>query len=303
MIVHFGTDLVNAQWFGSTVCIGVFDGVHLGHQHVLQTAQAEAARHQEPLVLLTFDRHPMSTLAPDRAPLPLASLSQNLDKFQEMGVAVAVVLTFDRATSATPADEFLKGTLQSRLRAKRLVVGHDFALGKGREGDGDWLRARIETTIVPPFEREGHRVSSSEIRSFVVGGAIERANDFLGRPFELRGVVVSGQQLGRTLGFPTANLALSTVQCVPQDGVYGGWCKTKFGEFRAAIGVGMRPTVGGLDRTVEAYLLDFPGADLYGSVVDLGFSFRVRDEMHFADLETLKTHMDQDVALVRSRLV
>lgn len=302
MIVHFGTDLISAEWAASTVCVGVFDGVHLGHQEVVRTAVEVAKQHEQPCVLVTFDRHPAWVLAPEWVPLAIATLGQNLDEFSRLGVSVSVVLPFDQAMAATSAEEFLSTTLQDCLRAERLVVGHDFALGKNRRGTGEWLASQIEATIVPPFEREGHRVASSEIRRFVTSGQVERAAQFLGRPFELRGVVVPGQRLGRTISFPTVNLALSTRQCTPVDGVYGGWCSTPLGRFRAAIGIGCRPTVGGQHRSIEAYLIDYTGDDLYGSVIDLGFAIRIRDEEHFPTLDELKVQMQHDVDSVRQRV-
>lgn len=302
MIVHFGLDQLAPQWAGATVCIGVFDGVHKGHQEVISRAVSIANEHEEPCVLVTFDRHPATVLAPDRAPLSLATLSQNLDRFEELGVAVTVVLPFTQETANTSADEFLSHVLREKLLAKRLVVGHDFALGKGRQGTGDWLSSHIETIVVPPFELGGHRVSSSEIRSLVQTGSVERAASFLGRAFSLRGVVVSGQKLGRELGFPTINVVCSSPQCLPLDGIYGGWCETLTGKFPAANAIGFRPTVAGTDRTVEAYLLDFPGSSLYGTAVELGFAFRVRDETAFDTIEQLKSAMARDVEEVRSKL-
>lgn len=302
MIVHFGCDQLDAGWDGATVCIGVFDGVHRGHQEVIRTAVKVAESHEEPCVLVTFDRHPASIVAPERVPLPLASLAQNLDRFAQLGVAVTVVLPFDESTASTPAADFLEHVLKERLKARRLVVGHDFALGKDREGTGEWLSAHIETQIVPAFEHGGHRVSSSEIRRLVQSGSVERAASFLGRAFSIRGVVVSGQKLGRSLGYPTVNLACSSKQCLPVDGVYGGWCDTSEGKFAAAAAIGFRPTVGGSHRTIEAFLLDYQGKSLYGSCVELGFAFRIRDEMAFEEIEQLKSAMAEDVEEVRTRL-
>jgi riboflavin kinase/FMN adenylyltransferase len=300
VIVHFGTDLVEAGWKGSTVCIGVFDGVHLGHQAVIAAAVRAARVNDHPCVLVTFDRHPASTLAPDRVPLALSSLGQNLDLFEALGVAVTVVLAFDQATASTSAEDFLGMTLKDRLKAERLVIGHDFAFGRGRQGDGAWLSQRIKTIVVPPLEMEGHRVSSTEIRGLVSTGEVERARRFLGRPFALHGIVVEGERRGRELGFPTLNIALSSRLAVPSDGVYGGWCQTSQGRYRAATGIGCRPTFGGKQRTVEAFLLDYPGDELYGEAVDLGFSVRIRGDEHFSDAKALVSQMEKDVFQVRT---
>jgi riboflavin kinase/FMN adenylyltransferase len=299
VIVHFGTDLVEAGWRGATVCIGVFDGVHRGHQAVISAAVEAARSTGHPCVLVTFDRHPAWTLAPDRVPLGLSTLGQNLDQFASLGVSVTVVLAFDQATASTSAEDFLEKTIKGRLKAEKLVIGHDFAFGRGRQGDGPWLSERIDTSMVPPLEMEGHRVSSTEIRGLVTGGNVERAGRFLGRPYTLRGVVVEGERRGRELGFPTLNVALSSRLAVPADGVYGGWCQTSRGQFRAATGIGCRPTFGGTMRTVEAHLLDYPGADIYGESVDLGFTVRVRPDERFPNAKALVSQMELDVESVR----
>lgn len=302
MLTFFGTDLLMPEWSSSTVCIGVFDGVHLGHLAVIRAAVAEAEKHGEPCVLMTFDRHPAWILAPDRVPMAIATLSQNLERFSAAGVVVCVVEPFDRETSQTPATAFLQDTLIDKLRAKRLVIGHDFALGHGREGTPEWLGQHIETTVVPPFEMNGHRVSSSEIRTAVASGDVHRASLLLGHDFCLRGVVAHGQKLGREIGYPTINLALSTPQLVPLAGIYAGTAKTVEGEFTAAMSVGTRPTVGGSERTIEAYLLDYPGNEIYGTEVDLRFTHRIRDELKFKDLDELKENIARDVDEVRKRV-
>ncbi len=295
MIVHFGTDLLKPEWVSATVCIGVFDGVHLGHQELIRSAVEQAQSREEPCVLVTFDRHPAWVLAPDRIPPAVATLSQNLDGFASLGVAVAVVIPFDQRTASTSASEFLDYTLKGQLRASNLVVGHDFALGKGREGTAEWLAARIRTSVVPPFEIEEHRVSSSTVRKLVADGEVARASRFLGRAFELRGIVTPGAKVGRQLGFPTVNLSLSAHQLVPSDGVYAGHCRTRLGTYAAAASIGNRPTVGGSSRTIEAYLIDYPGTEIYGTVVDLSFYERLRGQVKFPDRNALIEQMRIDV--------
>ena len=172
-------------------------------------------------------------------------------------------------------------------------------MGNGREGTTEWLAARIPTDVIPPFERDGHRVSSSEIRGAVQDGDMAKATHLLGRPYALEGVIVGGQKLGRQLGYPTANLARSSNQALPADGIYAGWFEAAPGRFRAAISVGTRPAVGGEGRTVEAYLLDYPGDSLYGLAVSLEFHQRLREELNFPSLEALKEQIAADVALVR----
>jgi riboflavin kinase/FMN adenylyltransferase len=300
MQVHFGLELLNAEWSSSIVCIGTFDGVHLGHRAVIGKAVADAAEQELPCIVVTFDRHPAHVVAPERCPKAIASLGENLEQFASLGVGIAVVLPFTKELSQTTADEFFRDALIGRLKAHSLVIGHDFAFGKGREGTPEWLKDRIETDVVPPFEIGGSRVSSSAIRSAVETGDIEIANRLLGREFAIGGVVVSGQKLGRTIGYPTANLARSFDQVTPANGIYAGHAVTPFGAFRAAVNIGVRPTVGGTNRTIEAYLLDYPGTSLYGHAVYLSLQKRLRDEQKFDSLEVLKDQIARDVAQVAS---
>jgi riboflavin kinase/FMN adenylyltransferase len=301
MHVHFGSDLLHAEWHESVVCIGTFDGVHRGHQAVIRRAVEKARELGLPCALLTFDRHPAAILAPDRCPAAIASLQANLQHFEDLGVAVAVVMPFTKELSETSAEAFFQDVVVDKLGGKSLVVGHDFAFGKARQGTPQWLSARIETEVIPPFQLEGMRVSSSAIRSSVEAGDVERAAKLLGRDFEMPGIVVSGERLGRQLGYPTINLARSFRQVMPADGVYGGACSTPYGTYKAAISVGCRPTVGG-EHTVEAFLLDYPGNALYGAAVVLKFAQRIRDQQRFDSLDELKNQMQTDVALISTSL-
>ncbi len=300
MVVHFGIDALNAEWESAVVCIGTFDGVHRGHQAVLRSALERAVSMEVPCVAVTFDRHPAATLAPESTPLAIASMGQNLACLSEMGVGVCVVLAFDRALATVSAQEFLDRIVVGGLKATHVVVGHDFAMGKGREGTTEWISGRIATTVVPPFLIDGARVSSSQVRDAVAEGDVARAATLLGRPFGVQGVVVAGQKLGRKLGFPTVNVARSIAQVSPSDGVYAGRCRTGSGAFKAAISLGVRPAVGGGERTLEAYLLEHPGGSLYGQSVEILFHSRLRDEMPFDDLERLKAQIARDVEAVAS---
>ena len=299
MQVHFGIDLLHPEWQRSVACIGTFDGVHLGHQEVIGGAVSRARELELPAILVTFDRHPAAVLAPERCPPAIAPLQSNLGQFGRCGVDVAVILEFTRELSQTSAESFYHEILGERLHTEELVVGHDFAFGRDRQGTPEWLQQRIPTRVIPPFGPEGHRISSSEIRQAIGEGRVEDAGRWLGRPFEVSGVVVHGQKLGRTLGFPTINLARSFQQVMPGFGVYAGTCDTPFGTFRAGISVGVRPTVSGEYPTIEAYLLDYPGDSLYGYSVVLRLVKRLRDEEKFAGLEELKNQMNRDIAEVR----
>ncbi len=211
-----------------------------------------------------------------------------------------MVLPFNKALAAMSALDFFERILVRELKAVETVIGHDFAFGHGREGSGDWLRGRIPTQVVEAVDVEEVRVSSSLIRDLVSQGEVGKAATYLGRAFALDGVVVAGQKLGRTLGYPTINLARSQAQVLPLDGVYVGEARIAGETYRAATSVGLRPTVpGAKGRTIEAYLIDYQGKALYGSAVRLEFWRRLRGEEKFESLEELAAQMKADVDLAR----
>lgn len=299
MQVHFGTDLLNPEWSRSVVCVGTFDGVHLGHQAVISEANRQANERALPLLVVTFDRHPAAILAPERCPPALGSIGAKLRALRQLDVPLTLVLPFDAALAATSAEDFLDRLLKGTLHAEQVVIGHDFAMGKDRAGTPDWLAERIETVVVPPFEVTGRRVSSSFIRSLVTAGEMEEAAKFLGRPFSIEGVVIQGAQLGRQLGYPTANLARSIRQVEPPDGVYAATADTPFGSFPAAVSIGVRPTVDETTRTIEAYLMDYKGDSLYGKSITLQVRRRLRGQVKFETLDALKEQMARDVEAAR----
>lgn len=297
MQIHFGIESLRPEWRSCVACIGAFDGVHLGHQEVIRTAVKAAREKGLPAVLVTFHQNPAAILAPDKCPPSIASLAGNLREFERNGLDLALILRFDRELSEMSADAFYEQVLHQTLRAAAYVIGHDFTFGKNRGGNAEWLAERAETTIVPPFQIEGTRVSSSAIRRLLQSGEIAAANALLGHPFEIEGVVVAGQKLGRELGFPTANLARSFNQVTPADGVYAGRCITPYGEFAAAVSIGVRPTIDSLS-TVEAYLLDYPGESLYGHSIRVLLTERLREQRKFDSLQELRNQIASDVAAV-----
>ncbi|HWD41122.1 MAG TPA: bifunctional riboflavin kinase/FAD synthetase [Fimbriimonas sp.] len=299
MQVHFGLASLSAEWSHSVVCIGTFDGVHLGHQAVICRAVEQARHRGVPSCVVTFDRHPAATLAPDRKPPAISTLEETFSWLEALGVELVAILPFDKEMSEMPAERFLDEIVIQKLGAEVLVVGHDFAMGKGRQGDTHWLKERIPTEVIPPLEIDGQRVSSSSIRKALREGDVSMAAGLLGRPFALAGVVVGGKRLGRQLGFPTANIARSVDQALPADGIYAGRWISRIGEYWAAVSVGLRPAVGGTDRTVEAYLLDFPGASLYGHTCRLEFLSRLRGEQNFETLDALTEQIQRDIERVR----
>ncbi len=299
MQVHFGIEHLAAEWPEAVGCIGTFDGVHLGHQFVISQTVSRARALGVPAVLITFDRHPAAILHPDRAPLAIGSVESNLARFAELGVDIALILPFTPELAATPALAFFDTVLRDSVRLKEIIVGHDFAFGHDREGTPEWLAVRLPCETIPPFLMEGARVSSSAIRRAVEEGRVEDAQRLLGRPFTIPGVIVKGAQLGRTIGFPTANLARSFRQVMPRDGIYAGNVTGPFGVFRTAVSVGMRPTVEGTNRTIEAFLIDYKGGEFYGESVELTLTQWIREERHFDDLDAMRVQIEKDVMIAR----
>jgi riboflavin kinase / FMN adenylyltransferase len=301
--VHFGIELLKPEWTKAITCVGTFDGLHVGHQRVIEAAVSRAKTEELPVIVVTFDRHPMVILNPSQAPKPIASLKMNLEQLQALGVGLVVVLPFNAWLSRMSAEEFFRSILIDKLRSSCVVVGHDFAMGNGREGTTDWLASRIETVVVPAFEVDGLRASSSKIRKAVSGGDLALANKMLGRGFEIQGFVDHGQKLGRTLGFPTANIARSFDQVLPADGVYAAMFLVDGKQYRSALAIGTRPAVGGGPRSIEAYLLDYPGDSLYGQHIRLRLEHYLRPELNFSDLDALKVQMAADVVQVSQLLL
>jgi len=278
------------------VAVGEFDGVHLGHREVIAGADT----------VLTFEPHPRAVVAPDAAPKLLTSLDIKTDLIAGLGVRELVVIPFDRSFAAQGPQEFIDSVLVEQLRAERVSVGENFRFGHKAKGDADLLRGQdaFEARVVPLVEVDGEIVSSTHIRGLVVAGDLEQANRFLGSPFQLRGTVVHGDERGRDLGYPTANLVPDNALVYPGNGVYA--CRAAFedgGEWRwwpAATNVGVRPTfVTGRGVLVEAYLLDFEG-DLYDRELRIAFLARLRGERRFDTVDGMVEQMHRDVQDARA---
>ncbi len=291
---------------GAAVAVGVFDGVHRGHQAVLAGLRARAAELGGlPATVLTFDRHPLEVVAPERAPRLLTAPERKLELLGELGIDTVAVLTFDeRARGLTP-EEFAADVLVGGVGASLVVVGADFRFGKDRSGDVEELRdlGLGLGYYVEEVELlgDGAPVSSTRIRAAVAAGDLEAAARDLGRPFEVAGEVVEGDRRGAQIGFPTANLDVAPGLLIPGRGVYAAWADVGGRTRPAVVNVGIRPTFGGEREVVEAHLLDFDG-DLYGSAVRLRFVARLRDERRFDGMEELSAQIARDVEAGRSAL-
>jgi riboflavin kinase/FMN adenylyltransferase len=282
------TEFVDAKPGASCVAVGAFDGVHLGHRDVIAGADA----------VLTFEPHPVAVVAPSHTPRLLTPLPIKADILASLGVQELIVMRFDAQFAAQSAQQFIDEVLIARLGVNRVSVGENFRFGHRAIGDVAMLAAdpRFATSVVPLRELDGEIISSSHIRSLIAAGEVLRASSLLGRPFELRGTVVSGDRRGRELGFPTANIVPEETLVCPGHGVYACFA----GERPAAVNVGVRPTFeSGRGELIEAYLLDFDG-DLYGSELRLHFLERLRGEHRFESAEALIAAMHDDVARVRA---
>lgn len=273
------------------LAVGTFDGVHLGHREVIAGCDS----------VLTFDPHPASVVSPSHAPRLLTSLERKAELIASLGVGELIVVPFDEAFAACSAAEFVEDVLVGRLGAVHVSVGENFRFGHRAQGDPELLQAdpRFSTDVLPLLEIDGEIVSSSHIRGLVAAGEVAAATRLLGAPFELRGEVVKGDERGRTLGFPTANLIPDERLARPGHGVYACHARSSAGEASAAVNIGVRPTFQtGRRELIEAYLLDFDG-DLYGTELRLEFLHRLRGEKRFDSAEALVEQMRGDVERVR----
>jgi riboflavin kinase/FMN adenylyltransferase len=290
------------------VAVGVFDGLHLGHRAIVERALERAGRGR--CVVVSFDPHPDVVLGKGefRIPAPLTPIQERRARLRAMGVAELVVIPFTRELAALEPETFVAEYLVKPHALGSLVVGHGFALGRGRSGNVERLRAigrdlGFEVDELPLLEVDGAPVSSTRIRALLGEGRVAEAAQLLGRRYSLDAVVITGEGIGRTLGYPTANLRLHEEKVLPRDGIYVARARLG-GETLwrpAAMSVGMRPTFDGQTRTVEAYLLDWSG-ELPGREIEVEFVDWIRPELRFADTTELVKAMDGDVEETRRRL-
>jgi len=312
--VRVVTDLSVSPWPGerTVITIGAYDGVHLGHQAVIaevrRIAEATGARS----AVLTFDRHPASVVRPESAPQLLTDLEQKLELLAATGIDATLVVKFDEAQSLEAPMSFAQRVLVDCVAASVVVVGEDFHFGHGREGNVATLRELgavrdfevLPLTLLPRSDGPDEPISSTAIRRAMAGGQVELAATMLGHPFEARGIVVQGDQRGRLLGFPTANVEVPNAICVPADGVYAGWYHRPDGIRHAcAINLGRRPTFyEHADHSLlEAHLLDFEG-DLYTETARVEFTHFLRSERKFDGIDALVSQLKNDIDHARTVL-
>jgi riboflavin kinase/FMN adenylyltransferase len=303
MRLFHGTD--NAEIQRPTVLtLGVFDGLHLGHQLVMRTVVERAHQLNAVPTVITFDPHPRAVLHPESAPPLLQTLDQKVEGFGVLGIQQTIVVRFTEEFSKIAAADFLRDVVKERLQAKEVYLGKGFAFGHNREGNIELL-TRVGSELgfvageVPEICLRGRRVSSSRIREILAQGKVNLARRMLGRPYGVEGLVERGAERGRQLGFPTANLHPHN-RVIPRQGVYVTGTLIEGQWHRSVTNLGVRPTFGvEKEPSVETFVMNWAG-DLYGDVVRVRFLHRLRDERKFGSIEELKAQIEKDVARAQS---
>ena len=289
----------------SVVTIGNFDGLHLGHQTLIRCCES-LADGQRPIAVVTFEPLPLVWFKPESAPARLMSVRQKLEYLKNEGIDLVWLMRFNRSLADMSAEDFVSEVLVKTLSARDVVVGEDFHYGQGRKGDIDSLRRSgkklgFELSTISMVDVDGLRASSTNIRSFLAAGDMVQAKHLLGRPFRMAGRVIRGRQLGRQLGYPTANIRLAATPS-PLKGVFA--IKARWGNSGWHDGIanlGTRPAVGGEGFLVEAHLFDFDGS-LYGHRLEIEFTKKLRDEVHFENIDDLVVQMREDERQARQHL-
>jgi len=265
---------------------------------VIRHVVAGAHQTESQSALITFEPHPRCVLDPGNCPQSITTLQEKLALIEAADIEHSIVLRFDRELASLSPQEFID-RLSAVMELRRWVIGYDFAFGRGRTGSAQWLREHgHEVEVVPPFKMDGHDLHSSEVRRLITAGDVDRANKLLGREYAMAGPVEAGEKVGRRLGFPTANIAVEPNKLIPALGAYAGRARAPEGDFVAALSVGYRPTFGGTQLRVEAFLLDFEG-DLYQQRLELRFVRYLHPDIKFPGTDELVHQLKQDVADTR----
>jgi riboflavin kinase/FMN adenylyltransferase len=292
---------------GAVVTVGSFDGVHLGHQAVLQEVARRAQEAGRASVLVTFEPHPLAVINPQAAPPLLTTGPERLEILAQLAVDSAFILRFDRQLAALGPEEFVRDVLLARCAMRELVFGYDHGFGRGRSGDVETLRRLggalgFGVDVVRPVDVGGEPVSSGRIRRAVAGGDLRTAARLLGRAYTVSGRVVAGERRGRILGVPTINLGeVPAAKLLPPDGVYAVWVEWRGGRFGGMMNQGPKPTFADGRRSLEAHLFGFEG-DLYGEWVRVEWVERLRDVRRFAGVEQLQAQLERDRARAQAVL-
>lgn len=305
MMNHYRS-IENLKLHNSHLTIGVFDGVHRGHQEIIQKLVHDAHTQNEPAVVLTFDPHPANVLGGHDIKC-LTTPEERADLLASFGVDIVITQRFTRDLSSATAQEYMS-TLKQSLGLKRLLIGYDFALGKGREGNAARLKEigrelDYLVEVIPALSDESGVISSTEIRKLISIGNVGEANQLLGHHYTMSGEVIHGAERGRKIGFPTANVNYPPQKVTPSNGIYACWAYLGDEKFMAATNIGVNPTFTPerKSQSLEAYLLDFD-RDIYGQELKVEFIARIRDELKFDSVEALILKIHEDVDKTRKIL-
>jgi len=292
----------------AVVTSGTFDGVHLGHQKILNRIREIARKIQGETVLITFWPHPRLVLYPNEHKLRLLSTFEEKTKLlRQFGIDHLVTIPFTQEFSQLTSEQFIRSILVGKIQTKKLVIGYDHRFGKNREGSFEYLQANsreigFELEEISRQDVDESAVSSTKIRKALETGDVKTATSYLGRPYELNGLVIKGQQIGRSIGFPTANIHIpNDYKLIPKDGVYAVEALVDGAQFKAMLNIGNRPTVDGSKKTVEAHLFDFQG-DLYDKQITVFLREFLREERKFESLDALKAQLLLDQRNAKSLL-
>ena len=305
MQIYYDLDAPSKSFQESIVTVGVFDGLHVGHQAVVQQVLTQTKKTKLPSFVLTFEPPPLAFLAPERCPPALTTLPKKIEILEQLGVDAVVFARFDAYLQQMSPDAFVQQVLLRRLGAKQVIVGYDWQFGKGRSGNVDALKQlgnqhQFDVTIVGPVQLHGEPVHSTRVREAIAAGSLNIASELLGRRYSIMGEVVEGEGRGRQIGFPTANIEAGN-QMLPPSGVYAVRVKSDEDMFEGVLNMGTRPTFGGEKFQVETHLFNFEKM-IYGKKIEVFFIEKIRAEQRFPNPEMLVAQINQDVAEAKATL-
>jgi riboflavin kinase/FMN adenylyltransferase len=307
MIIVGSTKEIPAGLPESSVTIGKFDGIHLGHQQLIAETIESAEEHSLIPVVVTFDRHPHSILSPGTEPQALIGPMQKAELLEEAGIELVLNLPFDEYLSKLTPEQFVKTVLVDSLKARIVTIGEGFRFGVDQQGDVETLRnlgvqLGFMVKVIPNYLVDGEVVSTSKIRSLLLEGNVVTAAKLLGRLHSTRGVIEHGLKIGRQIGFPTANMSRSAEGFLPLDGVYAGWLYADGERYMTALSVGINETFEAVPRLVEAHVIDQQGLDLYYKVITLEYVDFIRHAAKFDGVESLVAEINRDLDKIRALL-
>jgi riboflavin kinase/FMN adenylyltransferase len=307
MITVGSTSEIPAGLPESSVTIGKFDGIHLGHQQLIAETIESAEEHSLIPVVVTFDRHPHSILSPGTEPQALIGPMQKAELLEEAGIELVLNLPFDEYLSKLTPEQFVKTVLVDALKARIVTIGEGFRFGVDQQGDVETLRnlgvqMGFMVKVIPNYLVDGEVVSTSKIRSLLLEGNVVAAAKLLGRLHTTRGIIEHGLKIGRQIGFPTANMSRSAEGFLPLDGVYAGWLYADGERYMTALSVGINETFEAVPRLVEAHVIDQQGLDLYDKVITLEYVDFIRHAAKFDGVESLVAEINRDLDKIRALL-